>query len=187
MAHEGKSTPADGLVCVGAVSGARGLRGEVRLKSFTADPAAIGAYGTLLDETATRSYRVTVTGRGKGQLTARFEGVEDRDAAEALKGLRLYVRREVLPEPGEEEYYHADLIGLRAELVGGGELGTVRAVHDFGAGAILEIAGEKALLVPFTRQAVPRVEMNEGRLEIDPPPGLLEPATAKEDEEEKGS
>ncbi len=178
MAARRREQAAD-LVCLGVVTGPRGLQGEVRIRSFTADPADVARYGTLYDEAGGRSFRVRVTGRSKGQLVARIEGVEDRDAAEALKGARLHVRREALPETGEGEYYHADLIGLRAELApgaAGGPLGTVRAVYDFGAGPVLEIAGGGCgvVMVPFTRAIVPEVDVAGGRVVIDPPPGLLD-------------
>lgn len=145
------------------------MRGEVRLKSFTADPSAIGAYGALLDETEKRSFKVRIAGRGKDHLIARLEGVDDRNAAETLKGVKLYIRRTALPDPGEDEYYHADLIGLAAESVDGKKLGMVKAVHDFGAGAILEI---EALMIPFTRLTAPKVDMKGGRIVINPPPDL---------------
>lgn len=182
MASSHRDTPpADRLICVGVVTGARGLGGEVRIKSFTADPADVAAYGPLCDETGRASYRVRVTGTSRGQVVARFEGVEDRDGAEALKGCRLYVPRRALPEAEDEEYYQADLVGLRAELAGGGVVGTVRAVHDFGAGAVIEIEGagtgngpRQSLMVPFTRDAVPEIDRPAGRIVIDPPPGLME-------------
>ena len=178
MAVRRRERAAD-LVCLGVVTGPRGLKGEVRIRSFTADPADLARYGTLCDETGGRSFRVRVTGGAKGQLVARIEGVEDRDAAEALKGVRLHVRRAALPETGAGEYYHADLIGLRAELAAGaaGEaLGTVSAVYDFGAGPVLEIAGDRCgvVMVPFTRAVVPEVDVAGGRLVIDPPAGLLD-------------
>ena len=166
------------LICVGVITGPRGLRGEVRVKSFTARPEDIGAYGPLLDEDGQGALGLRVTGRHKDHLIARVEGVEDRNGAEALKGARLYLRRQALPEPDDEEYYHADLIGLRAERRDGGAPGTVKAVHDFGAGDILEIddADGNGVMVPFTRQAVPVVDLAAGRLIIDPPPGLLDAA-----------
>ena len=173
-------TPAEsGLVCLGVISGARGMRGEVRVKSFTEHADNIAAYGPVHDESGGRSWSIKVTGQARGQVIARLDGVEDRAAAEALKGVRLYVPRGALPAPGDDEYYHADLVGLAAELAGGGMLGTVRAVHDFGAGPILEIAaeGESGVMVPFTRAAVPEVDMTAGKVVVDPPAGLLEPAT----------
>ncbi|NQV47630.1 MAG: ribosome maturation factor RimM [Rhodospirillaceae bacterium] len=165
------------LLCVGAVTGVRGLKGEVRIKSFTGDPKAIGDYGALFDETGTKAYRLKVTGLVKGMVMARFEGVNDRDAAEGLKGLTLFVPRDALPEAGEDEFYHADLVGLAVELVDGEVLGTVQEVHDYGAGAGLEISGgvRGTVMVPFTRAVVPMVDIAGRRMIVDPPPGLLEP------------
>ncbi|HEC14714.1 MAG TPA: 16S rRNA processing protein RimM, partial [Rhodospirillales bacterium] len=120
----------DSLLCVGVVTGARGLKGEVRIKSFTAVPEDIAAYGPVRDETGGRSFEIRVTGRAKGTVTARLEGVGDRDGAEALKGLALYVSRDVLPEAEDGEFYHADLIGLEAVFADGEVIGTVTAVHD---------------------------------------------------------
>jgi len=177
-AREIPTAPAGGMICVGVVTGARGLKGEVRIKSFTGEPGEITAYGPLWDETGARSFQVHVTGSAKGQLLARIEGIGDRTAAEALKGTHLYVPRQALPETEEEEYYHADLVGLRVERIGGGDLGVVRAVHDFGAGPILEVepkgSGNSGFLVPFRGDIVPQVLIAEGRLVIDPPLGLLE-------------
>jgi len=115
-------------------------------------------------------------GSGKGVLLARLSGVEDRNQAEALRGLRLYLPRAALPEPEPDEYYHADLIGLAATLADGTPVGRVRAVHDFGAGASLELDRSDAspVLVPFTRGIVPIVDLAAGRLVLDPPPGLLD-------------
>ncbi len=171
-------------VCLGVVTGARGLRGDVRIKTFTADPRDLASYGPVSDEDGRRRFEIRVVGTAKGQLVARIEGIGDRTAAEALKGEKLYVDRAVLPELEEEEYYHADLVGLTVELVTGEELGTVRAVHDFGAGDVLDVAGEGkgSLMVPFTRDAVPTVDLEGGRVIVDPPPGLLEPATAPDEE-----
>jgi 16S rRNA processing protein RimM len=188
-------------VCLGIIVGARGLGGEVRIKSFTQDPAAIGAYGALEDKAGERRFALTVvgeasgrnTGRNKGQVIARLKGVSDRAAAEALKGTELYIPRAALPEAGNEEFYHLDLIGLRADLVRGGVLGTVRAVEDYGAGTLLEIetdpdapTRDKYVMVPFTRRAVPEVDVAGGRVTIDPPPGLLEPAKQVEEDEKDG-
>lgn len=158
------------MVCVGAIAGAFGVRGEVRLKSFCADPAAIGAYGPLSTEDG-RSFRVEITRPVKGGLAARLSGVATREAAEALRGTRLHAPRAALPEPEADEYYHADLVGLAVVDAAGTPLGRVRAVHDHGAGAVLELrtpdGGER--LIPFTAAAVPRVEIAAGRLVADPP------------------
>ena len=161
-------------LCVGVVVGARGLKGELRIRSFTAQPADVAAYGPVEDESGTRRLRLTVTGqgtgRGRGVVTARAEGVGDRTAAEALAGVRLYVVREAMPATDADEYYHADLLGLRAERADGTEVGRVTGVFDFGGGDLLEIAGkEGTLLLPFTRAAVPLVDMESGRLVVEPP------------------
>jgi 16S rRNA processing protein RimM len=164
------------MVCVGVVTGAHGVIGAVRIKSFTARPEDIAAYGPLADESGARRYALRLVGAAKGVLIGRIAGVEDRNRAEALRGLRLYLARAALPPPEEEEYYHADLIGLDAVLVDDRPLGRVRAVHDFGAGDTLEIArpGAAPVVVPFTRAVVPVVDLAAGRLVIDPPTGLLD-------------
>jgi 16S rRNA processing protein RimM len=165
-------------VCVGVIVGAQGVRGAVRVKPFTAEPEAVAAYGPVEDETATRRFELRLTGRAKGVVIAKLPGVEDRDAAEALKGVRLYVARTALPAPAEEEWYHADLLGLEAVLADGTVLGRVRTIHDYGAGESLEIErpGATALIVPFTKAAVPVVDIGAGKLVIEPPAGLLEEA-----------
>jgi len=178
------------LICVGAITGARGLKGEVRIKSFTADPKGISDYGNVFEENGEKSYSIRITGQSKGQVLARLDGVDDRTAAEALKGTRLYVPKSALPEPEEDEFYFADLVGLRADLKDGGKLGSIKEVHDFGAGAILEVTGGEAglVMVPFTRAVVPEVDLVGGRVVIDPPLGLLEPAKpeATDEGEEEG-
>jgi 16S rRNA processing protein RimM len=163
-------------ICVGQIFGAHGIKGLVKLASYTDDPEAIVQYGDLTDEAGTRTFAVTLVGAAKDHWLAKIAGIEDRDAAEALKRTQLFVERDKLPPPDEDEFYHADLIGLRAELPDGTALGTVSAVLNFGAGDILEIAlpsGKKPLL-PFDRETVPEIDMAAGRLVIDPPPGLSE-------------
>jgi len=162
----------DPKICVGVVVGAQGIKGAVRIKPFTERPEAVAAYGPVSDEQGGRRFEVRIVGQARGVVTAQLSGVSDRNAAEALKGLRLYVPRAALPEPeGEEEFYHADLIGLAAERADGTLLGRVAAVLDHGAGTYLEIAAEggRALIVPFTRAAVPVVDPAAGRLVIEPP------------------
>jgi 16S rRNA processing protein RimM len=163
-------------VCLGAIAGAFGVRGEVRLKSFCAEPEAIAAYGPLSTEDGSRRFTVTLTGALKGAFAARLSGIADRDAAEALRGTRLYADRDRLPPPAEDEYYHADLIGLTVLDTGGAVLGTVHAVHDHGAGDLLEVArpGAESVLLPFTRAAVPTVDLAARRIVADPPAGLFE-------------
>jgi 16S rRNA processing protein RimM len=164
-------------VCVGVVTGAHGVRGAVRIKSFTAEPTDVASYGPLEDESGERHYSLRLIGSAKGVLIAKLPGVDDRDRAETLRGTRLYLPYSALPPPAEDEYYHADLIGLEAALVDGTPVGRVRAVHDFGAGDTLEIDRPKgpSVIVPFTRAIVPVVNLEAGRLVLDPPEGLLDP------------
>jgi 16S rRNA processing protein RimM len=163
---------------MGAVGAPHGVRGAVRIKTFTDMPEAVAKYGALEDESGERRFtlRVTGTAKGDGMVIAQLSGVADRDAAEALRGLRLYVPRAALPAPAEDEFYHADLIGLSAELEDGAALGTIIAVHDFGAGDVIEIARDvgQPVLVPFTRAAVPVVDIAGGRVVVDLPEGLLD-------------
>ena len=173
------------LICVGAITGARGLKGEVRIKSFTADPKGISSYGDVFEENGKISYQIRITGQAKDQLLARIKGIEDRDAADSLKGTRLYIPKSALPATDEDEFYFSDLVGLRADLVDGGCLGKVKEVHDFGAGAILEVVGGEAgtVMVPFTKTSVPEVDKASGRVVVDPPIGLIEPAEPEEEKE----
>ena len=163
-------------ICLGVVTGPHGVQGAVRIKSFTEIPEDVAGYGPLEDETGRRQFDLHLCGVAKGVLIARLPGIEDRDQAEALRGLRLYLPRSALPQPEAEEYYHADLIGLDAVLEDGTRVGRVRAIYDFGAGDTLELVrdGAPPVLVPFTRAVVPIVAPAEGRLVLDPPPGLLD-------------
>ncbi len=162
-----------GLTCVGAIAGGFGVRGEVRLKSFCADPEAIAGYAPLLTEGG-RSFGVRLLHPIPGAFAARLTGIATREEAEALKGTRLYAPRDRLPPLDDDEFYHADLIGLEVHDTGGALLGTVRAVLDHGAGDILEIArpGLPDLLLPFTRAAVPTVDLTARRIVADPPSDL---------------
>ncbi|MFO0995975.1 MAG: ribosome maturation factor RimM [Alphaproteobacteria bacterium] len=164
-------------VCLGAIAGAFGVRGAVRIKTFTAEPRDVAAYGPVSDESGGRTLALTVERTGPDHVIARIGGVADRDSAEKLKGTRLYVERRAMPDPDEaNEYYAADLIGAVAEDRDGHPFGTVSAVHDFGAGNVLEIErpdGE-SILLPFTRTVVPGVDIGGGRIVVDPPAGLLE-------------
>jgi len=170
------------LILVGRIAAAHGVRGLVKLQSFTAEPAAIGRYGPLSDASGSRRFEVAVQHVAKGAVIARIAGVEDRTAAEKLRGIELYLRREMLPPAGEGEYYHADLAGLRVELADGRVLGRVRAVENFGAGDLLAIDRPTggSVSLPFTDRVVPVVDLEGGRVVVDPPIGLLE-----EDESEE--
>ena len=173
-------------ICLGVITAPHGVQGLVKIKSFTAEPAAIADYGALQDEKGERRFELELVGSGKGVLLARIADVKDRNAAERLKGVRLYVRRDALPEPEADEFYQADLVGLAALLEDGSTFGTVREVHDFGAGASLEIedANGKTVLVPFTATAVPKVDIAARTLVIVPPEGLFEKPKAMAEEQE---
>lgn len=156
------------LVEVGIFGAPHGVRGELRLKSFTAYPATIADYAPLTSEDGKRSFKIKSLRPIKDDmLVVSIEGIADRDAAETLTNLRLFVPRVQLPPPDEEEYYHADLIGLKVENSNGLAIGYVTAVHDFGAGDILDITldrGGPSVLLPFTKAAVPEINLQEGRL-----------------------
>jgi 16S rRNA processing protein RimM len=170
-------------VCVGVIVGAQGVRGAVRVKPFTAEPAAVAGYGPVEDEAGKRRFELRLVGQAKGVVVATLAGIGDRNAAEALRGVRLYVPRDALPPPEKEEWYHADLLGLAAVLRDGTALGRVKAVHEFGAGDSLEIERPAAasVMVPFTRAAVPVVDVAGGRVVIDPPEGLFETPPPEEE------
>jgi 16S rRNA processing protein RimM len=176
--------PAELRVCLGVVGAPHGVRGAVRIKSFTADPAAIAGYGALEDDSGGRHFTLKVVGsaKGDGTVIAKLSGVANRDRAEALRGLRLYAPRGVLPATGDEdEFYHADLVGLAALLQDSTRLGTVIAVHDFGAGDMLEIGRDagQPVLVPFTRAVVPVVDLAGRCVVLDPPAGLIDAPRAQ--------
>ncbi len=164
------------LICVGAISGAFGVRGEVRIKSFCAVPEDIATYSPLTSEDAARTFSLTLSGRVKHGFSARISGVTGKQAAEALRGTRLFVGRDRLPSLPDDEYYHADLIGLDVHDTGGAPVGRVTGVQNHGAGDLLEIqagGGGGTVLVPFTQIVVPTVDLAARRIIIDPPDGLL--------------
>lgn len=166
----------DTRICVGAIAGAFGVQGEVRLKSFTADPEAIADYGPLYSEDGTRSFAVTITRPVKNGFAARVDGIATKEAADDLRGTRLFADRDALPSLPDDEFYHADLIGLAVHDTGGRLLGRVTAVHNHGAGDLLEIAGpglKTPALLPFTLEAVPTVDLAAGRIVADPPEGIF--------------
>ena len=162
-------------ICVGAITGAFGVAGEVRLKSFCADPTAIADYGPLYTEDGSRSFVVKLTRPVASGLGARVTGIKTKEEADALRGTELFVDRTRLPSLPDDEFYHSDLIGLQAVDTGGVMLGSVVAVHNHGAGDILEITGpgrKTALMLPFTLAAVPTVDLAAGRVVVDLPEGL---------------
>ena len=163
-------------VCVGAIAGAFGVKGEVRLKSFCAAPDDIVSYGPLYTEDGERHFSATITRPVKNGLAARLSGVATKEVADRLKGLRLFVERSKLPEPEDDEFYHADLIGLEVFDTGGAPLGRVKAVLNHGASDLLEIDradGGASVLLPFTQEAVPTVDLGAGRIVADPPDGVF--------------
>jgi 16S rRNA processing protein RimM len=162
-------------ICLGVIVGAKGLRGEVRVKSFAERPADVAAYGPLSTDDG-RSFTLTVTGKAQGVVIARIKGVADRTAAEQLKGTKLYVDRDALPAADDGTYYHADLIGLAAVLSTGEALGTITAVYNFGAGDVVEVkmADGRSELVPFSEAAIAGVDLSGGKVTINPLPGLFE-------------
>ena len=160
---------ADKRILVGEIGRPHGVRGLVKLRSFTADPAAIATYGPLTDETGARRFGVTLLSEG----VARVEGIADRDAAQRLTGTRLYVERDRLPPAEEDEFYLADLLGLRAETEAGQMLGIIHAVEDHGAGAFLVLQGSPERLLPFTRAAVPVIDLKAGRVVVVVPDEIV--------------
>ncbi|MCB1368681.1 MAG: 16S rRNA processing protein RimM [Rhodobacteraceae bacterium] len=158
-------------ICVGVIAGSFGVRGEARLKSFCAEPSAIADYGPLFTEDGSRSFTITITRPLKGGFGARLSGVASKEQADAMKGTRLFADRDALPALPDDEYYHSDLIGLEAVDTGGTSLGRVSAVHDHGAGDLLELAD--GTLIPFTLALVPTVDLAAGRLVVDLPEGLI--------------
>ena len=163
-------------ICVAQIGGPHGIRGEVKLKSFTADPMAVCNYGLLESEDGSARFALETVRPAKGHLIVRLRGVDDRSAAERLTNLELFVPRERLPAPAADEFYHADLIGLCAVDRDGTEVGRVVAVHDFGAGDIIElqpVAGGPTKMLPFTETFVPSIDI-AGRRIVVAPPGYLE-------------
>src|SRR6202165_6400117 len=161
-------------ICVARIGAAHGVRGEVKLWTFTEDPFAVKRYGPLLTQDGTRQFEVMQAREAKGHLVATLKGVATREDAERLNGLELYVAREKLPATDEDEYYHADLIGLDAVTPANEPLGRVIAIHNFGAGDIIEIAppSGSTLLLPFTNAVVPTVDLEGGRVVIELPAEL---------------
>lgn len=177
-------TPAAGLICLGIVTGTHGVRGAVRVKTFTDDPLSLGNFGALRDASGKRRYVVRDIQPDKSGARLMLDHITTREQAEALKGEMLCVPRDTLPVLDDtDDFYHTDLIGLTAQAPDGAALGTVRAVHDFGAGDLLDIDG---VFVPFTRDCVPRIDLEAGHVTIIMPQsneGANEGANEGSDEE----
>ncbi len=163
-------------ICVGAIAGAFGVKGDIRLKSFCTDPEAIADFGVLWSEDGAHSYEITLRGAIKNGFAARVNTVTTKEQADALSGVRLFVDRDILPNLPDDEFYHTDLIGLAVFDTGGKELGRVSAVNNHGAGDFLEIQGpglKNEALLPFTLAAVPTVDLAARRIIVDPPEGVF--------------
>jgi 16S rRNA processing protein RimM len=158
-------------VCVARIGAAHGVRGAVKLWTFTEDPLAVQSYGPLMTKNGARQFEIANVREAKDHLVATFKGVATRTDAEKLNGIELYVPREKLPATDDDEYYHADLIGLAAVNAADEPLGRVVAIHNFGAGDIIEIAPPKGatMLLPFTNAVVPTVDIAGGRVVIELP------------------
>jgi 16S rRNA processing protein RimM len=157
------------MVLVGRFGAAQGVRGEIRIKSYTADPLSVGEYGPLSDETGARTFEIERLRPLKDDmLVAKVKGLADRDAAQALTGLALYVSRDKLPAPDEDEFYIADLVGLLAVSPDGAMIGRVKNVANYGAGDILEIAplAGETFFAPFTKEVAPTIDFAGGRIVI---------------------
>jgi 16S rRNA processing protein RimM len=158
-------------ICVARIGAAHGVRGAVKLWTFTEDPLAVKRYGPLTTKDGTRQFEVATAREAKGHLVATLKGIATRDEAERLNGVELYIAREKLPDTDEDEYYHADLIGLAAVNATDEPIGRVVAIHNFGAGDIIEIAPPHGatMLLPFTNAVVPTVDLGSGRVVIELP------------------
>jgi 16S rRNA processing protein RimM len=158
-------------ICVARIGAANGVRGEVRLWTFTEDPLAVASYGPLETSDGARQFKIKRIRAAKTHLVATLDGVFTREAAEQLNGIELFVAREKLPAPSDGEFYHADLIGLAAETTQGETLGRIVAVHNFGAGDLIEIAppAGPTVMLPFSNAVVPVVDIPGGKVVIDKP------------------
>ena len=155
-------------VCLGKVVGPQGLDGSVRIRSYTTRPEDVAAYGTVSDKTGSKEFDISIMRSTNRGLVAKISGIENRGAAEALKGLELYVGRDVLPEPKENEFYFSDLIGLEVVDLDGKLIGKVKSMDNFGAGDVIEVAikGERSLVLPFSIEVVPFVDTLNGRVTV---------------------
>jgi 16S rRNA processing protein RimM len=167
----------DEMIFVGAIAGSFGVKGEVRLKSFTSVPEAIAQYGPVFTEDSIRSFNVSLTGHLKNALSAKLSGVQTKEDADAIRGLQLFVPRSKFPQLPDDEYYYADLVDLNVFDAGGMLIGKVHSVQNHGASDILEISESgtsETVLLPFTRKNVPTIDTKAARIIIDPPDGLFE-------------
>lgn len=167
----------DDKIIVGTLSGSFGVHGDVRLKSFCADPEAIADYTPLTRADGTQIATIVIKGQTKGSLIARIDGITTKEQADGLRGMDVFALRTRLPSLPDDEFYHADLVGLMTYDTGGAELGRVKAIQTNGADDLLEIISpthKDTVLVPFTTAIVPTVDLASGRIVLDPPRGLFD-------------
>ena len=164
-------------ICVGAIAGSFGVKGEIRLKSFTSEPTALADYGVLTSEDGKLEFSITLTRPIKNGFSATVSGVKTKEEADALKGTKLFADRAKLPELPDDEYYYSDLEGLEVFDAGGAIIGRVKTVQNHGAADLLEVQTKSTsatVLIPFTMDVVPTVDLSSGRIVVDPPEGLLD-------------
>ena len=165
-------------LCLGVISGVHGIKGEVKITSFTQAPGDIAIFGPLEDETGARTFEITSARTTKGNtVVASLKDMTQRNQAEAVKGVKLFVARDLLPAADEGEWYYIDLIGLEAIGTDDSVFGRIISVQNFGAGDLLEIEradSKKTILLPFTQEAVPEVDIPGGKVTVSPPEGLLD-------------
>ena len=175
-----------GKVCLGVIVGVKGLKGDVRIKSFTEHPADVAAYGPLTSADG-RAITLDVVGGVGDVVIAKIAGVTDRTAAESLKGLELFIDRAVLPATEEGTFYHADLVGLAVELENGTAVGRVAALHNYGGGDVMEVAeeqGSRTALLPFTAAVVKLIDVAQGKVVIAAQPDLFGAAEDRDGEDQ---
>lgn len=162
-------------ICVAVVATAHGIRGALKLRCFTERPEDVAAYGPLFDHQGRRLFSLTIVSAAKGGAIAQAEGINDRNAAEALRGVELYIPRSALPEPDEDEFYYSDLEGLDVIDADGAHLGVVRQIVNHGAGDLIEMQNDQGHLqiFPFDKATVPLIDLNNRRIQVVPRPEVL--------------
>ena len=163
-------------LCLGVILGPHGIKGAVRVKSFTEKPESIAEYGTLHDKKG-KSFDLQLEGQSKGALIASIKGMKTRTQAELLRGTELFIKRNLLPSTDDDEYYHADLLGLNVYNRDGKKMGVVKAMHNFGAGDIVEVViteTENTVLIPFNNNTVPDIDFVKQEMIVEIPLGLLD-------------